>query len=331
MLNTVGIDVGAKSVDVVSFKAGTCSKSDIFTQTVKGHRALIARLKTLNPDCIVMEATGVYYFDLAVALHDAGLPVSVINPKSSKHFAQIKLQNSKTDAIDAALLAEYGARMEPRRWTPPSAEKQALRSLGRQINRLIHARTQAKNQLHAMEATQSTPAILMDDQREAIATLDHRIERMRKAAHDILNENAELKRVHQHFSAAKGIADASALALLAELCVLPDHLKSSQVSRHAGLDVRLHQSGSSVNQKARISKTGNVYIRAALYMPAMSAISSDPRVTAFRDALVARGKTKLQAQVAVMRKYLTGLWACIKTDTPFNSALLFSEIHAKQG
>ncbi len=327
---TVGIDVGAKSVDVVSFKAGKASKSVSIKQTTDGHKSLISKLKKLKPSCIVMEATGIYYLDLAIALHDAGLPVAVINPKSSKHFAQVKLQNSKTDAIDAALLAEYAMRMEPRLWTPPDQYRQALRSLGRQVNRLIHSRTQAKNRLHAMKSTKSTPALLIEDEEEAVATLDRRIDRLRAAAHTMLEEAPELKRLHSHFVAAKGIGDASALALLAELCVLPDTLKSAQVSRHAGLDIRLHQSGSSVNQKARISKAGNVYIRSALYMPAMSAITSDPNVTAFRDALVARGKTKLQAQVAVMRKYLTGLWACVKADTPFDSSLLFSPIHAER-
>ena len=64
-------------------------------------------------------------------------------------------------------------------------------------------------------------------------------------------------------------------------------------------------------------------------MPAMSAVRFDPNTKAFYEALVARGKTKLQALVAVMRKYLTGLWACVKTDTPFDSSLLFSDCHAK--
>lgn len=330
MSASVGIDIGAASFDVVVYEAGRFSKSTRYSQTPEGHKALISRVKTLRPDYVVMEATGVYYLDLALVLADAGLPVSVINPKSTKHFAQVKLQNSKTDPMDAALLAEYGARMEPRLWTPPNQHRQALRSLGRQINRLIGSRTQARNRLHAMQATKTTPRVLIDDESQAVEILEQRIDRLRKAAHELLAEVPELKRLHKHCCAAKGIGDASALALLAELCVLPEHLKSAQISRHAGLDVRLHQSGSSVNQKARISKAGNAYIRSALYMPAMSAVRFDPNAKAFYDALVARGKTKLQAQVAVMRKYLTGLWACINSDTPFDSSLLFSSIHAEK-
>lgn len=329
MSSFIGIDVSASSVDVVSCVQGRYSKARQFKQSPEGHKALIADLKALKPECIVLEATGVYYFDLAVALSDSGLPVAVINPKSAKHFAQVKLQNSKTDRLDAALLAEFARRMEPRLWTPPDQHRQALRSLGRQINRLIGSRTQAKNRLHAMKATRSTPPLVIEDEQEAIDRLDLRVERLRKAAMQYLDQAPDLKRLYGHFCAAKGIGEASAMALLAELAVLPDHLKSGQVSRHAGLDVRLHQSGSSVQQAARISKAGNAYIRSALYMPALSAVQHDPKAKAFYTALVARGKTKKQALVAVMRKYLTGLWACLKTDTAFDSSWLFSSCHAE--
>src|SRR5690606_38899178 len=80
------------------------SKVEQFKQTPQGHQALIKQLTRLKPECIVLEATGIYYLDLAVALADAGLPVAVINPKSSRRFAELKLQTSKTDAADALLL-----------------------------------------------------------------------------------------------------------------------------------------------------------------------------------------------------------------------------------
>ena len=184
-------------------------------------------------------------------------------------------------------------------------------------------RAQARNRLHALKATRSTPSLLIEDEQEGITMLERRIDRLRQAALELLAEAPELQRRYQHLLAAKGIGEATALSLLAELCVLPTSLKSGQISRHAGLDVRQHQSGASVNRPARISKAGNVYLRSALYMPALSAVRYDPNVKAFYEALVARGKKKIQALVAVMRKYLTGLWACLKTDTPFDSTRLF--------
>jgi transposase len=81
----------------------------------------------------VLEATGVYYLDLAVTLFKAGWPVAVINPKSFHHFAQLKLNPSKTDGTDAALLAEYGECMQPALWQAPDEALMNLRDLGRQI------------------------------------------------------------------------------------------------------------------------------------------------------------------------------------------------------
>jgi transposase len=202
-----------------------------------------------------------------------------------------------------------------------------LRDIGRQINRLTAARTQAKNRLHALRSKSNTLVLLIEDETEGIARLDQRIERLTRAAREWIDPQAQYQQHFAHLCQAKGIGQASALALLAELCVLPRKLKSAQLARHAGLDVRLCQSGSSVHQPGRLSKAGNAYLRAALYMPALSAVRHDPIVKAFYESLQKRGKKKIQALCAVMRKYLTGLWACIKSNRPFDSSLLFSQIH----
>lgn len=329
MSTFVGVDIAAKTFELVNRRGGRASKVESFSQSPGGHAKAIKRLKTLKPTLIVMEATGIYYFDLAVALVQARLPVAVINPKSFHHFAKLKLAGSKTDGVDAALLAEYGERMEPPQWTPPDQARLALRDIGRQINRLTGTRTQAKNRLHALQSKGSTRSLLIEDEQEGIAYLDRRIERLSQAGLSLIAESETLSGHLKHMCAAKGVGEATALIVLAELCVLPANLKAPQVSRFAGLDVRLTQSGTSVNRPARLSKAGNAYLRAALYMPAMSAVRHDPRAKAFYEALVSRGKKKIQAQCAVMRKYLTGLWACIQTETAFDSTLLFSEEHLK--
>jgi len=220
--------------------------------------------------------------------------------------------------------------MSPPLWRAPNLARRALRDIGRQINRLTHARTQAKNRLHALEATQSTPRLLIRDERGGIATLDRRIKRLSEAAVALIEAEPSLHRQLTHLQAAKGIGLASAVALLAELCVMPEDLKAKQLARHAGLDVRLTQSGTSVDKPGRLSKSGNAYLRSALYMPALSAARHDPHARAFYQALIRRGKKKMQALCALMRKYLTGLWACIQTDEPFDSSRLFSSEHLQQ-
>lgn len=323
----VGIDVSARTFDLVVRQAAQNGPPERFEQTPTGIDKACRRLKALTPEGVVLEATGIYYLDLALALVEQGLPVSVINPRSYRHFSEVLLTTSKTDAEDAALLAEYAERMTPRLWTPPALDRLELRDLGRQINRLMSSRTRAKNRLHALRSKRSTSALLLEDAKDAVEALQRRIERLSQAAQAVIDADTDLARHSAHLQEGTGFGPASTIAILAELCVLPGHLKSPQVSRHAGLDVRVRQSGSSVSKPGRLSKAGNAYLRAALYMPAMTAVRHDPRAKAFYDALVGRGKKKLQAQCAVMRKYLTGIWACIQTETPFDSALLFSEEH----
>lgn len=325
----VGVDIAAKTFEVVVRRDGKNARAVSFEQTPQGHAQALKQLKALNPKHVVMEATGIYYLDLAVLLSEAGLPVSVINPKSARHFAELKMAGSKTDGIDSALLAEFGERMSPKLWVAPDSTRLALRDLGRQINRLTASRTQAKNRLHALQAKSMTLPLLLKDEREGITLLDRRIDRLKRAALELVAASAQLQAQFDAMLAAKGIGELSAISIISELCVLPEHLKAPQVSRYAGLDVRLCQSGTSINRPARLSKAGNAYLRAALYMPAMSAIQHDQRAKAFYDALVARGKKKMQALCAVMRKYLTGLWVCFNCCTPFDSSKLFSDQYGK--
>ncbi len=328
MQDYVGIDIGAKSVVVSVRRAGRTLTTQEFRQTPEGHQALCKKLGR-RVACVVLEATGIYYLDLAVALCRAGLPVAVINPRSFHHFAQLKLNNSKTDPVDAALLAEYGECMKPALWQAPNETLMGLRDIGRQINRLTAARTQAKNRLHALCSKSSTLALLIEDETDGIERLNSRIERLTKAALELIDQQPHYKQHLANITSAKGIGQASAIAMLAELSVLPRELKSPQVSRYAGLDVRLCQSGTSVNKPGRLSKAGNAYLRSAFYMPAMSAVRHDPNAKAFYEALQKRGKKKIQALCAVMRKYLTGVWACLKLGVPFDSAELFSDKHLK--
>lgn len=323
MTVTVGVDISAAKVDVVIRQANDNGPAKTYEQTPAGLRSLTRQLVKTAPDLVVMEATGVYYIDLALTLCDAGLPVSVINPKSFHHFAELKLKGTKTDPVDAALLAEYGQIMRPQRWTAPSQGCRQLRGLGRHINRLVGDRARAKNRLHDLQATRTTPKTLIRDEKLGIRQLDKRIERLRQDADALLANLPDLQAVRQRFCAATGLGEASTLAIVAELSVLPDTLKAKQVSRHAGLDVRQRQSGSSINSPGRISRAGNTYLRTALFYPALSAVRHDPTTKAYYDKLMARGKKKKQALVAVMRKYLTGLWACYQSGETFDPKRLF--------
>ena len=126
-----------------------------------------------------------------------------------------------------------------------------------------------------------------------------------------------MKHCYTRVISTRGIARTSALHLLAELLILPSDMSARQWVAHAGLDPRAFDSGTSIHKPARISRRGNHYLRAALYMPAMVAAHHDPHVKAFYGKLVAKGKTKMQAIVAVMRKLLHAIHGMLRTDSDF--------------
>jgi len=323
MTGYVGIDVSANHLDVVyhNDKQRQCAR---FEQTPADHSKLVAYLKKRRPVAIVMEATGIYYLDIALTLDAARLPVSVINPRASKHFAMAMLEHSKTDRIDARVLAEYAQRMKLTRWRAPEQTWLALRDVARRINRLTKARAAERNRLHAYKAKRYTTAVLVSDVNEQIEQINQHLDQLTAVALDWIGQDTELQRMFDRLISTKGIGQTSAVALLGELCLLPNDLRANQLSRHAGMDVRLNQSGSSLDRPGRLSKAGNIYLRAALHMPSLSLVSHDPYAKAHYQALVNKGKKKMQALCAVQRKMLTGLWACIQTNQPFDSSKLFA-------
>jgi transposase len=324
MPDVAGIDIAARKLDVARLSDTGSVQLRQFEQSPAGHRELVAYLRKHRVKAVVMEATGIYYLDAAVALHNAGIPVSVINPRAAHHFAKVMLQDSKTDRIDARLLAEYAQRMTFKPWQAPKEDWLALRDIARRINQLAGMQTAEKNRLHALQSQQHTRKDLLDELQAHIEQIEHSIERLTASAVDVIGQDPVLAQYDACLTSAKGIAQASAVALLGELCLLPQELRSNQVSRQAGLDVRLTESGSSIDRPGRLSKVGNAYLRAALHMPSLSLVRHDPRAKAHYEALIARGKKKMQALCAVQRKMLTGLWACMHANEPFDTAKLFA-------
>ena len=142
--------------------------------------------------------------------------------------------------------------------------------------------------------------------------------RLEKEAVVLVLSVPHLSMLFQRLLSIPGIGETSALRLLAEWAVLPEGMKPPQWVAHAGLDPRPHESGRSVHRPRAITKAGNKYLRAALYMPALVAIRHQPNVKAFYDPLIAAAKKPLQAITAVMRKLLHAIWGVWKHDQVFD-------------
>lgn len=318
-----GIDVGAEELILVIRKNGKPFAPQKYANTRSDRSRLVKKL-TKPGLKVAMEATGIYHFDLAIALHDAGVPVMVVNPKAAHNFAKVLMKNSKTDAVDANTLAEFVERMDFVAWSQPSNQTLALRCFARRIHALTGQMVAAKNQLHALSATQETPKAVLRDAKLAIAHLEKRIDALSTEALALIHQYPELDRVLQLLIGIKGIAETSAIALMGELLLLSPDLSHREWVKFAGLDPRAFDSGKSVHKKTRLSKAGNSHIRAALYMPALSAKQHDPYVKAYFQHLLDNGKLPLQAVCAVMRKLLHAIHGMLKHDRPFDNTRFYA-------
>jgi transposase len=262
--------------------------------------------------------------EFALALHHAkNVEVMVVNPRAIKDFGRACMQRAKTDAVDAGGILEYLERMPFTAWQPPTPEILELQAINRRIVQLNTELTREKNRRHAVEFAGASANAIANDIEVNMHHLERRIERMHNSGLNLVRGVPALATKLAHLVSTKGIGEASAMRLLAELLVLPDDLAAPQWVAHAGLDPRPYESGTSVHRPRRISKVGNRHLRAALYMPALVAIQHQPNVKAFYDKLIAAGKKPMQAVVAVMRKLLHAIWGMLKHDQDFDGNKFF--------
>jgi transposase len=323
-----GIDVSAATLAVAvqqGCKPGFEQRE--FANSAAGHKALIGWLgKRGSLVRVSLEATGIYSLDLALALDAAeSIEVAVLNPKLANRFAQT-LNRSKTDSADAVALAEYSRRMPFKPWQRPSRAALELRAITRHIATLTEEHTRLGNRRHAAEGSGVTPRCVRDDLRLSMAGLEKRIRKLRREAVALVGSDARMQRRFQHLVGIAGIAETSAVQLLAELEGLDPEMSVRQWVAQSGLDPVHRTSGSSVHLPSRISRHGNRHLRRALYMPALVGVRFDPHLKAFYNLLLQRNKSKLQALMAVARKLLHAIYGIFKTDTPYDGAKLFPNL-----
>jgi len=316
----------------------TGSSSRRFANTPAGHRSLVAWLTSTlreteapaRPSAeassirVVIEATGRYGLDLALALHRTDrVQVMVANPKAVRHHAKAQMRRTKTDGVDATILADYAQRMPFTPWTPPSREGRQLRAIARRIQALTHDRAREKNRLEAHTASADACEVVTNDIEVNLRHLTRRIDELMRQALKVISGCTDLAAGAGHLMSVRGIAEKSAILLLGELAVLPSGMSVREWVAHAGLNPAAHESGTSVRAPERISKIGNARIRGALYMPAHVAIQREPSVGAFYQKLLDRGKPKMVAIVAVMRKLLHAIYGMLKHGEDFDGTKFY--------
>ena len=311
----LGIDVSKATLDA-DYASDQRKQARKFANDPDGWRQMLVWLKAMDGEQahICMEATGRHSLGLALALHDAGHVVSIVNPAQIRDFARTKLGRNKTDKVDAALIREYVELFKPAPWAPPSPAMRRLCELQTVRAGLIGSRTEWMNRIGSG---------LGDDtaRKLAAATIAHftaQLEAVDKAIAETIDQDAELRRRRDLLLSVVGVGETLAGLLLAELPEPGVLRRSSEVVAYAGLNPSHHRSGKSIDRPTRISKIGNAALRSSLYMPALAAMRFNPAVAALAARLKSAGRLKpKQIVVAAMRKLLVICFGVLKTGKRF--------------
>ena len=311
-MNLIGIDVSNETFDIER-RCGKVLSQREFSNSKAGHSQAIAWVQRGAEGArVCLEATGIYHLQLALALDRApGIEVMVINPRAGRRFAEAQMVRAKTDKVDAAILLQYVERMRFTDWVAPSNQQLELQSLAHRLAQIRKEQVRERSRLHAAQRAGAHTRLAQRDIGEHLRYLKRHAERIQAAAIALMKQHECLAEDLQLLDSIPGIAELSAMKLIAELGLLAKGLSPAQWVAQAGLDPRPQESGTSLRTPRRISKQGNTNLRAALFMPALAAIRTDPNVNAFYNALLARGKRKMQAIIAVMRKLLHAIWGVL--------------------
>ena len=293
----IGIDVSKDSF-VAAYPAKSGYSTKTFKNTTSGVRQFIS---SLPEGChCVMESTGNYSMLLLYLLQQANIIVSMENPQKIKHFARAMLSTTKTDEIDAKLIALYGEKMEPIPYKIPS-ESIILLKQKRTVLR------QLKKQLLMMTNLQESMAVLPKQDPTSKASIEQTIKFLRKQISKMEEEitnlsNKEYKRQMDLLTSIKGISNTIASALIIATGGFTYFSSAKQISRFLGLCPTYQQSGTSVNVKGHINRNGDTYLRSQLYVAAVSSTACN---SACREAFV-KMKERGFAVVTNNRPYVDG-------------------------
>lgn len=323
----LGIDIGKDDLYVHLLETGAqgppTAKGQVrvFPNSHAGHQSLQDWLSVEQAlpqlTSVVMEATGVYWERVAMALHTAQFAVSVVNAAQIKFFARSTLRRGKTDTMDAEIIARYGAIMHPARWMPTERSLEALRALIHERDTIVELTTIEKGRQHAFDHRQLVNPVVLQLSQDRTTLLGTQLEQINATISTLMAVPGELQEQLTLLTSVPGIGKLTAAVLLTETHHLDRLSSARQWAAYAGLSPAPRQSGA-MQSKTRISKIGNARLRQALYLSALSASRLKNVLGDFYRHLVNKGKLKKVALIALARKILCVCFAVLKSGRPFD-------------
>lgn len=323
----VGVDVSKDTLDVVFSTIDLQQQIKVkashkFANTAAGFEQLHRWVESKRDNSIelriLMEATGIYYEQLAWFVYEKKYAVSVVLPTKAKRYLQAIGQKSKNDRIDARGLAQMGLEQRLPLWQPLSTNIYRLRLLTRQLEDFNNQRTMCLNQLHALSHSAYGVKEVEKSLKRVVQGLEKGISQLEKAIAQLIEKDEVLAAKVPKILAIKGVGLKTVAVLLAETNGFATFENQGQLVSYAGYDMVENQSGNKAG-KTRMSKKGNAHIRRAMHLPAFGVVRFKEAVFVnLYQRLIGRGKTKMQSYVAVQRKLLILIWALWRKDDTYD-------------
>jgi len=318
-LPALGIDVSKLKFDVALLRESGKFKHRVFPNTPAGFAQLSAWVEKQQTGRVhaCLEATGAYSDSLATYLHEQGHLVSVVNPAQIKAYAESHLARVKTDKADATLIARFCSERHPPEWRPLPREVRELQALVRRLDSLLEMRQMEANRLGV-----ANTAAVKESLAGHLAFLDAEVARTEALIRSHIDSHPGLRGQRELLVSIPGIGETTAAKILGEIMDVKLYESARQLAAFAGLAPRLHESGSSVRKRAKLSKVGAPRLRKALYFPAIVAIKHNPYIKELSERLRRRGKCSMQIIGAAMRKLVHLAYGVLKSGKPFDPELL---------
>jgi transposase len=302
----VGMDIAKATLDLHA-PTTPCPRSRQFANIPAGHRALVRWLQGLGPVHVVCEASGGYERSVVMALQQAAIAISVVNPRQARDFARAQGRLAKTDRLDAQVLAEFGQRLQPAATPAPSAAQRQLVELVSRRQQVQQVRIAEHNRL---EHT-THPAVRRQVQRHLLG-LDRQLKQLQAWITELVQAEPSLAHKVARLCEVVGVGQITAVVLLATMPEL-GALNRRQAAALAGVAPFNRDSGP--RRGHRLIRGGRSVARRALYMAALVAAFANPRFKVFYQRLIAAGKAPKVALVAVMRKLIILLNQMLKNPS----------------
>jgi transposase len=263
----------------------------------------------------IMEATGVYHFNLALFLRKKGYPVSVVNPFVAKKFAEMLQKRAKTDSVDARTLAQFGFFASPPPFVPKDEKAYLLEEIQKSIEDYQKRRTEILNHLEAIRHRPFYHPKLQKLYEEELQRIEKTLKDLEKEAENLAMEYAP--REYELLQTIPGVGKRLAGAILGILSPLTRFESSKELSSFLGLAPQIDQSGKR-KERARLSKRGNPLLRKLLYLASLSASRFNRQCKLLYERLVTQGKPKKVALIAVANKLLKQIFAILRSGIPYD-------------